>query len=194
MGPFTNLALACRLDDTVAALAKELVIMAGSFNPDGSKVDEFSMQFIHNPRVEFNCRWDPEAATMMLHAGWRKITVVPTDATVGTRFTPDVVRRATAGSSSPAATYVLKFAQPGFPMWDEVASAVFLEPSIVVRSQPLAMDIDIGHGAGYGSTLSWPAGGGPGLGEPDVTVVRAIDIPRLEALFAQEVRSLPQPP
>jgi inosine-uridine nucleoside N-ribohydrolase len=194
LGPFTNLALASRLADKFASLAKELVIMGGSFNPDSSKVDEFSMQFIHNPRVEFNCRWDPEAAKMMLHAGWRKITVIPTDATVGTRFTPAVVSRATAGSDAPAAKYVARYAQTGFPMWDEVASAVFLDPTIVLSTQTLAMDVDIGHGASYGSTLSWPAGGGPGLGEPDVTVVRTIDIPRLEALFAEEVRRPPRGP
>ncbi len=194
LGPFTNLALASRLDDGFAAQAKELVIMGGSFNPDASKVDEFSMQFIHNPRVEFNCRWDPEAAKMMLHAGWKRITVIPTDATVGTKFTQAVLGRATEGSDSPAARYVARFAQLGFPMWDEVASAVFLDPTIVARAQPLAMDVDIGHGAGYGSTLSWPAGGGPGLGEPDVTVVRSVDIPRLEALFVEVVRRPPQRP
>jgi purine nucleosidase len=194
LGPFTNLALATRLDEGCAALARELVIMGGSFNPDGSKVDEFSMQFIHNPRVEFNCRWDPEAAKMTLHAGWKKITAVPTDATVGTRFTAAVLSRATSGSDTPAARYVARFAQLGFPMWDEVAAAVFLDPAIIVRSQALAMDIEIGHGASYGATLSWPAGGGPGLGEPEVTVVRAIDIPRLEAMFAEGVRRPPLAP
>ena len=56
------------------------------------------------------------------------------------------------------------------------------------------MDIDIGHGANYGATLSWPAGGGPGLGEPEVTVVRAVDVPRLEAMFVELVGRPPQPP
>jgi purine nucleosidase len=194
MGPFTNLALASGLDSGFAALAREIVIMGGSFDPDGSKVDEFSLQFINNPRVEFNCRWDPEAAKMMFHSGWRKITVIPTDATVGTKFTAEVRRRATEGSSTPAAAYVSKFGQLGFPMWDEVASAVFLDPTIVLHSDRLAVDIDIGHGANYGSTLSWPAGGGPGMGEPDATVVRAVDVARLEAMFVSEVRSPPGAP
>ena len=193
VGPFTNLALASRLDDGFAAQAKQLVIMGGSFNPDVSKVDEFSMQFIHNPRVEFNSRWDPEAAKMMLHAGWRKIVVVPLDATVDTKFTKEIVRRATEGADSPAARYVAKYAQPGFPMWDEVASAVLLEPTIVRHMDWLAMDIDIGHGPNYGATLSWPAGGGPGLGEPDVSVVRAVNVPRLEEIFVEAVRRPPLP-
>jgi inosine-uridine nucleoside N-ribohydrolase len=194
LGPFTNLALASRLDEGCAALARELVIMGGSFDPDGSKIDEFSLQFINNPRVEFNFRWDPEAAKIMLHAGWRKITVVPTDATVGTRLTADIVRRSTAGCDSPSSKYVARFAQLGFPMWDEVAAAVLLEPAVVRHADRLAMDVDIGHGANYGATLSWPAGGGPGLGEPDAEVVRSIDIPRLEAMFVELVRSPPQAP
>jgi inosine-uridine nucleoside N-ribohydrolase len=192
MGPFTNLALASALDAGCAGLARELVIMAGSFNPDASKLDEFSMQFIHNPRVEFNFRWDPEAAKMTLHAGWRRITVIPIDATVGTRFTKELVRRATAGTDAPAAHYVASFGQPGFPMWDEVASAVFLDPTIVRHSDKLAMDVDISHEAGYGSTQSWPPGGGPGLGEPDVIVVRSVDVARLEAAFVEAVRRPPQ--
>ncbi len=194
LGPFTNLALAAHMDEGCAALAKGLIIMGGSFNPDASSRDEFAMQFVNNPRVEFNSRWDPEAAKMMLHAGWKNIVVVPTDATVDTKFTAEVLRRATSGSNSPASAYVSKFAQLGFPMWDEVASAVLLEPSIVKRSDKLSMDVVIDHGPAYGSTLSWPAGGGPGLGEPEVTVVRAVDVPRLEAMFAALVRLPPQGP
>ena len=193
VGPFTNLALASRLDDQFASLAKEIVIMGGSFNPDASKVDEFSMQFINTPRVEFNSRWDPEAAKMMLHAGWKKIVVVPLDATVDTKFTPEIVKRATAGCDTPAAKYVAKYAIPGFPMWDEVAAAVLIEPSITRHADTLSMDIEIGHGPNYGATLSWPANGGPGLGEPGVLVVRVVNVPRLEELFVEEVRRSPLP-
>src|ERR1019366_7215761 len=46
MGPFTNLALATKLDENAAPLARELVLMAGCFNPNSAKVDEFSLQFI----------------------------------------------------------------------------------------------------------------------------------------------------
>ncbi len=45
------------------------------------------------------------------------------------------------------------------------------------------MSVDFDHGPNYGATLSWPAGKGPRLGEPDVTVVLAVDVPRLEKLF-----------
>jgi len=194
VGPFTNLALASRLDDQFASLAKQVVFMAGSFNPDVSKVDEFSMQFINTPRVEFNSRWDPEAAKMMLHAGWKKVVSVPLDATVDTKFTKEIVRRATEGCDGPASRYVARFAQPGFPMWDEVAAAVLIDPSIVRHADRLAVDIEIDHGPNYGATLSWPPGGGPGLGEPDVLVVRAVNVPRLEEMFVAAVRRPPLAP
>ncbi len=184
MGPFTNLALAARLDDGFAARAKELVIMGGSFNPRAPQLDEFAMQFIHSPRVEFNSRWDPEAAKIMLHAGWKKITAVPTDATTATKLTPELMRRATA-ATTPVAQYAARYAQPGFPMWDEVAAGIWLKPELVRHSEGLAMDIEIDHGANYGATLSWPAGKGPGLGEPDVAAVLEIDVPGLEALFVE---------
>jgi inosine-uridine nucleoside N-ribohydrolase len=183
MGPFTNLALACRLDDSFAANAKELVIMGGSFNPHADREDVFTLQFIHSPRAEFNCRWDPEAVRIMLHAGWRKITVIPFDPCVDTLLSPELMRRATA-SGRPAARYAAAYIRTGFPLWDESAAAVALDPSIARVTAQLAMDIDIGHGANYGSILSWPVGRGPGLGEPVVTVVRAFDVPKLERTFS----------
>lgn len=184
MGPFTNLALAARLDDGFAAAAKELVIMGGSFSPRAPKLDEFAMEYVYCPRVEFNGRWDPEAAHIMMTAGWKQIIVVPTDATTATKLTPELVRTATA-SGGPVAQYVARYAQPGYPMWDEVAAGVWLQPGIIQRSERLAMDFDIDHGANYGATLSWPAGHGPGLGEPDVTVVFTIDVPLLEHLVIE---------
>ena len=188
LGPFTNIALAAKLDKGFAAGAKELLIMGGSFNPSAAKVDKFSLQFINRPRVEFNSWWDPEAAKIMLHAGWRKITVVPSDATVGTKMTPALAREAGL-AATPVSRYFAKYGAVGFPMWDETASAVWLDPSIVTESDRLAMDVDIDHGENYGATVSWPTDFAPGLGEPTVTVVRAIDIPKLERMFVRLVTS-----
>jgi len=182
MGPFTNLALACRLDDTFAAHAKQLVIMGGSFNPHADHEDVFTLQFLNSPREEFNCRFDPEAVKIMLHAGWKRITVIPFDPCVRTLTTPELLKRATR-RGRPAARYAAAYCAPGFPLWDEAAAAVLLDPSIAAVKSRLAMDIDINHGADYGAILSWPAGGGPGLGEPDVDVVRQLDVPKLEQLY-----------
>jgi len=50
-----------------------------------------------------------------------------------------------------------------YPMWDELAVAVWLDPSIVTRSATLLVDVDTSFTAGYGNTLSWSPGAGPGL-------------------------------
>ncbi len=188
LGPFTNIALAAKLDEGFAANAKELVFMGGSLNPNAGTVDEFSLQFINRPRVEFNSWWDPEAARIMLHAPWRKITAVPTDATVGTKLTPALATEA-GSADTPVSRYFRKYGEINFPMWDETGAAVWLDPGVVTRSDRLAMDVDIDHGPNYGATLSWPTDFAPGLGEPVVTAVRAIDIHRLERLFVRLIQS-----
>jgi inosine-uridine nucleoside N-ribohydrolase len=187
LGPFTNIALAAKLDESFAANAKELIFMGGAFNPDTSTVDEFSLQYVNNPRVEFNSRWDPEAAKIMLHAHWRKITAVPTDATVGTTLSPAQVSEA-GGAATPASRYFAHYGGAGFPLWDETAVAVWLDPGIIRHSDRLAMDIEIDHGSGYGATLSWNPGSSPGLGEPTVTVVRTVDVAKLQRLFIDAMR------
>jgi inosine-uridine nucleoside N-ribohydrolase len=185
MGPFINLALAARLDERFAAAARALVFMGASFNPIASENNEFAREYLHHPRIEFNCRFDPEAASIMLRAGWRDITCVPIDATVRPMLTTGLVQRATDGGRTAAARYLGRFAKVGYPMWDEIAAAVLLDRTVATATSRLALDIATDHGAGYGATLSWTAGGGPGLGEPDVTVVHAIDPAKLEELFVR---------
>jgi inosine-uridine nucleoside N-ribohydrolase len=65
-------------------------------------------------------------------------------------------------------------------MWDELAVAVWLDPSIVTRSATLLVDVDTSFTAGYGNTLSWSVGAGPGLGEREVLVVQDVDVPKFE--------------
>lgn len=181
-GPLTNLALAARLDPQFAALAKELVFMGGSFNPVAAD-NAFAAEYANAPRREFNMRWDPEAASIVLHEPWKKITQVPIDPTTRTFFKPEFFRRIAAGSA-PFAAYLSQFGQ-SFPMWDELAAAVWLDPSLVTRHEVLLVDVDTSFTAGYGDTLSWGTGQGPGLGERAVDVVFAVDVPRFEHLTLQ---------
>lgn len=178
MGPMTNLALALRLDDGFAAGAKEIVFMGGSFNPRASD-NAFALEYVYTPRLEFNFRWDPEAAASVLRAPWRRIVQVPVDPSTATLFRPEMIRQV-AAADTPVARYVAKYVE-SFPLWDEIAAAVWLEPALINRSERLAVGIDTGaDGAGYGNTLSWPAGKGPGLGERDVDVVFEVKVQALE--------------
>jgi purine nucleosidase len=189
-GPLTNIALAARLDPQFASLAKELVFMGGSFNPTPAD-NPFAAEYVNATRREFNMRFDPEAASIVLHEPWKKITEVPIDATTRTFFKQEFIREVAKGQA-PFDAYLGQFGQ-SYPMWDELTVAVWLDPSIVTRSKTLLVDVDTSFTAGYGSTLSWAPGEGPGLGERAVNVVFEVDVPRLER-FTIALLKAPTPP
>ncbi|MGH8447370.1 MAG: nucleoside hydrolase [Solimonas sp.] len=184
-GPLTNLALAVSLDPEFASLAKELVYMGGSLNPqqklDSVSARQFAREFGNSPRREFNFRWDPEAARITLRAPWKKIVMVPVDPSTATELSPALLRRMTVADTP--LTRVLRQHEAGFPLWDELATAVWLDPRLIARSDALFVDVDTQFGAAYGDTLSWAPGYEPGLGEQRETVVREVDVRGVEKLM-----------
>ena len=44
-------------------------------------------------------------------------------------------------------------------MWDELAAAAWIDPSIISKSETRYMSVDIDRGAGYGNTLTWSTSG-----------------------------------
>jgi inosine-uridine nucleoside N-ribohydrolase len=178
-GPLTNLALAARLDPQFASLAKELVVMGGSFNPTSSG-NAFAAEYANTPRREFNLRFDPEASRIVLHEPWQKITQIPIDPTTRTFFKPEYIHEVATGKA-PFAAYLGKFGQ-SFPMWDELAVAVWLDPSIVTRKQTLLVDVSTVFGPNYGDTLSWTAADAPGVGERAAEVVFDVNVPKFERM------------
>jgi inosine-uridine nucleoside N-ribohydrolase len=192
-GPLTNLALAQRLDPEFASLAKELVYMGGSLAPrrrlDSVSAKQFAREFVNSPRREFNFRWDPEAASIALRAPWKKIVMLPADPSTATELTPALLKRMTAVDTP--LTRVLRHNEPGFPLWDELAVAVWLDPALIARAETLFIDVDTQFGAAYGDTLSWTPGYEPGLGEQRETVVREVDVPGVEKLLVRLMTRAP---
>ena len=180
VGPMTDIALAIRLDPEFPKLVKEFVFMGGGFSPPLDNY--FSAEYINNPRHEFNLWWDPEAARVVLHAPWRKITNTPTDISLKTKYTAAIADRV-AAVKTPFTEYLRRYAELDFPMWDELAVAAWLDEGIITKRQELFMDVDIDHGAAYGNTLSWTPGSEPGLGEQRVRVNVDLDEARFEKLF-----------
>jgi purine nucleosidase len=189
-GAMTDVALAARQDVAFAANARELVFMGGSFNPVAAS-NAFAEEYAHSPRREFNMLWDAEAASAALHEAWPRVVQVPVDPTTKTFFRKELYAEI-GRAATPVAAYVARFGE-GFPMWDELAAAVWLDPSLVTRSQKMLVDVAAGDGADYGSTLSWPLGRGPGLGEREVEVVQDVDLGRFERACVK-LLGAPRPP
>ncbi len=187
-GPMTNLALAQRLDPQFASLAKELVYMGGSLNPHqvltNQSAADFAREYVNSPRREFNMRLDPEAASIVSRSPWRKITAVPVDPSTGTQLGKPLLDRMASGAA-PGLARIIGGLEPGFPLWDETAAGVWLDPGIVTSQETLFVDYDSQFGAGYGDMLSWRAGYQPGVGEQSAQVVREVDAARLEALMVR---------
>ena len=179
LGPLSDVAMAARLDPQFASLVKELVFMGGSFNPKAAD-NAFSAEYVNAPRLEFNMHWDAEAASIVLHEPWRSITQVPVDPTTATLFKPEYIKQVGQGSA-PFDAYLGKWGQV-FPMWDELAVAVWLDPTLATRSATLMEDVDVSFTAGYGNTLSWAPDVAPDMGEDKVNVVLEVNVPKFERL------------
>jgi len=179
-GPMTNLALAISLDPEFAGLARELIFMGGSLNPQTDYPE-----FATNPRHEFNFWFDPEAAHIVLRAPWQKIVCTPTDISIKTRLTRVMVQRIER-SGTALARYVARFHQEGQGagfMWDELAAAAWIDPSLITKRETRYMSVDIGHGAGYGNTLTWTEKDKPKLAAQPVEIQLELDAARFYEMF-----------
>jgi inosine-uridine nucleoside N-ribohydrolase len=88
VGPLSNLAAAIALDPSFVANVPELMIMGGAINKSNV-----------TPSAEFNIWADPEAAAVVLGAGFKKLTMVPLDATHEALISLDQCRRLRALNS-----------------------------------------------------------------------------------------------
>jgi purine nucleosidase len=175
-GPMTNLALAINLDPEFASLAKELIVMGGGIAPETS-----DPEFVVTPRREFNFWIDAEATKRVLRAPWPRIVVTTVDISVKTKMSKDMIAQIAAGTS-PSAKYIAKYAEEGY-LWDELAAAAWLDPSMITKSEKLYMDVSIDHGASYGDTMVWVPGQQPGLGEQLVEVQEDLDLAKFYREF-----------
>jgi inosine-uridine nucleoside N-ribohydrolase len=181
-GPMTNLALATSIDPQFPQLAKELVFMGGSIGPHTE-----DREFFNNPRHEFNFWFDPEAAEIVLRAPWKKITCTPTDISIKTRLTPAMVKEIEA-SGTPLARYLARFYKPGGAseyMWDELAAAAWIDPSLITKREARYMAVDLDRGAGYGNTLTWTKPEPATRGRPMVEIQMDLDNEKFSRMFVK---------
>jgi len=185
-GPMTNLALANAIDPHFAEFAKSLVFMGGSLNPQTN-----DPEFLNAPRHEFNFWFDPEAAKSVLEASWKNIVCTPVDISVKTRITEEMVSEIHR-SDSAAAQYVVKFFmkdQGGSYMWDELAAAAWIDPTLITKKETRYMSVNIDHGAAYGDTLTWTDSDNPKLGARPVEIQEDVDLAKFDKMFVDLMKA-----
>jgi purine nucleosidase len=186
-GPLTNIALAISIDPGFAALTQGIVIMGGSLNPNTS-----DPEFTTDPHHEFNFWFDPEAAHITLHAHWPRIDLTTVDISIKASFTQAMLDQI-ATSQNPAAQYIAKYSQDRYYLWDELAAAAWLDPTIITAERKLYLDVDLSHGATYGDTLAWTDASKPDLDLQLVHVQTDLDLPRFTRIFVALMQAPPQP-
>jgi inosine-uridine nucleoside N-ribohydrolase len=178
-GPLTNIALAISLDPEFAALTQGIVLMGGSLNPQTSDAE-----FASDPRHEFNLWFDPEAAHIVLRADWPRVEVTTADVSLQAPFTQSVLD-AIAKAHTPAARYIAQWSKPRSYMWDELTACAWLDPTLITREQTVYMDVDLGHGASYGDTLTWTEADKPATVTHPVHVQLDVNTARFQKMFVE---------
>ena len=179
-GPMTNLALALSLDPQFAELSKGLVFMGGSINPQTD-----NPEFATNPRHEFNLWFDPEASHIVLRAHWPSIVCTTVDVSVKTQLSEQMMKDISQ-AQTPVAKYLTYFARPGRSyLWDELAAAAWLDPSLITAERKVFMDVSLDHGAGYGDTLIWSERVKPALDVQSVRAQMDVNMPKFAEMFVK---------
>ena len=179
-GPMTNLALAISIDPEFAGLARELVFMGASLNPETT-----DPEFVNTPRREFNLWFDPEAAHIVLQARWKKIVCTPVDISVKTRLTSELIDRVKA-ANSPAARYIGQYTHLHGEynyLWDELAAAAWLDPSLITKKETRFMDVNLDQGYSYGDTITWADWDKPKIELQPVEVQDDLDTEKFYKMF-----------
>jgi inosine-uridine nucleoside N-ribohydrolase len=144
VGPLSNVAAALAIDPRIAEAVHEVVIMGGGHHVGNT-----------TPSAEFNIWADPEAADMVLTAGFERLTLVPLDATHKALVTRADVE-ALAALGTPAGEAAARFvgrridayssgrrvaASDAAPVHDCVCTAYLVDPG-VITTQPLHVRVE----------------------------------------------------
>lgn len=185
LGPLTNIALAVLLEPELPSLLGPVVVMGGAVTAPGNITPYADANFFH----------DPEAADLVLSAGFPDLTLVALDVTEQSRAGAEWLS-AVEALSSPRADFANRllshysgfysnmFGTVGCTLHDPLAAAVLLEPNLATyRELPLAIELTGRHTRGQvvydqrdiASDESIVAAG---LARTPVKVATTVDVPR----------------
>lgn len=150
LGPLTNVALAVLLEPELPQLLRSVVVMGGAVTVPGNITPYADANFYH----------DPEAADLVLNAGFPDLTLVALDATEQARAGAEwltAVRELTGPTAAFAnnllthysAFYSNMFGTVTCTLHDPLAAALMLDPKMATyREMPLAIELTGKHTRG----------------------------------------------
>ena len=78
-------------------------------------------------------------------------------------------------------------------MWDELAAAAWIDPTIITKRESLYMDVNLDKGAGYGNTLTWTEKDKPKIPLQLVEVQDDLDREKFYKMFVDLLAGPPSP-
>jgi purine nucleosidase len=189
-GPLTNLALAVTQWPALASLVRQVVVMGGVIARPGNV----------GPLSEANIANDPEAAQIVLRAGW-PVTLVGLDATLPVSLSEAQLDRL-AASGSPAGRhlrlitplYIEAFAnrwgRRAAAMHDALALAVAVQPALITVGPSLPVTVELTGQLTRGMTVAdrRPQPAPPSPSTPLTRVVLALAGPAFVDEFSATLR------
>jgi len=152
IGPLTNIAIAIRIEPDIISMVKRIVYMGGAFDVPGNMT----------PAAEFNWWFDPESAKMTLRAPFTDQLIVGLDVCEKYHFNKAIFDRITSHDSPLTAFFQEKYGHafkkiPEYTrlVWDTIAAAVVIDPSIITETESRWVDINAEYTLDYGRSLSY---------------------------------------
>jgi inosine-uridine nucleoside N-ribohydrolase len=151
LGPLTNVALAVLCDRTWPRRVRRLVVMGGELRVGGNVT----------AAAEFNFHCDPEAAAIVLAAGFPRLDLVPLDCRQELALGPEEWERLTAlpGRTAGVVRRLVAFwsdrIRSGWrpALYDAVAWMAAIHPELF-RWEDVRLEVDTAGGAAYGACLA----------------------------------------
>jgi purine nucleosidase len=150
LGPLTNLALALKAAPGLVSQVQNLYIMGGGLRSGGNA----------SMAAEYNFLSDPYAAHQVLHAGFKRVRLVPLDAAISCRFKLEHLQRLEQIDSR-AALIARQLLRPwedrirgrGQGMYDLVAWLLVTHPDWATW-EAVYVDVDTAGGLAHGASLA----------------------------------------
>ena len=148
LAPLTNIAMLLRLYPRIGERIERLYVMGGTFAAPGNTT----------PAAEFNIRYDPEAAAIVLHSGL-PVTLYPLDPFMQVRFTKEEAEKLTQAQGSGAriaggiALHYCHFFGMDFSLIGDAGTVATVIDPAGAASERRPLHVELSSGAARGATV-----------------------------------------